>query len=68
MPNPSRPTIQHVGMVIGIRDEAVDAYRRLHADDEPGVRDLLRKHHITNFSIFVHRLPDRRLYEFAYYE
>jgi L-rhamnose mutarotase len=60
--------IQRVAMVIGLRDEAVDAYRRLHAADEPGVRDLLRKHNITNFSIFLQRLPDGRLYEFAYYE
>lgn len=60
--------VQRVGMVIGLRDEAEEAYRRLHADDEPGVRDLLTKHHIRNFSIFLQRLPDGRLYEFAYFE
>ena len=60
--------IRRIGMVIGLRDEAEGAYRRLHADDEPGVRDLLARHHIRNFSIFVQRLPDGRLYEFAYYE
>ena len=68
MPESSEPRVQRVGMVIGLRDEAVAEYRRLHADDEPGVRDLLRKHNITNFSIFLHRLPDGHLYEFAYYE
>jgi L-rhamnose mutarotase len=68
MPETVHTKVQRVGMVIGLRDEAVEEYRRLHADDEPGVRDLLRKHHITNFSIFLHRLPDGRLYEFAYYE
>jgi L-rhamnose mutarotase len=68
MADSTERTVQRVGMVIGLRDEAVDAYRRLHADDEPGVRDLLRAHHITNFTIFLHRLPDGRLYEFAYYE
>ncbi len=68
MPTPNQASVQRVGMVIGLRDEAVDEYRRLHAVDEPGVRDLLRKHHITNFSIFLHRLPDGRLYEFGYYE
>lgn len=68
MAQPRDRTVQRVGMVIGLRDEAVEEYRRLHADDEPGVRDLLRKYHITNFSIFLHRLPDGRLYEFAYYE
>ena len=68
MPEPGERKAQRVGMVIGLHDEAVEEYRRLHADAEPGVRDLLRKHHITNFSIFMHRLPDGRLYEFAYYE
>ena len=60
--------VQRIGMLIGLRDEAEAAYRRLHADDEPGVRDLLTKYHIRNFSIFLHRLPDGRLYEFAYFE
>jgi L-rhamnose mutarotase len=40
----------------------------LHADDHPGVRDLLAKYHIHNFSIFLHKLDDGRHYEFAYYE
>lgn len=60
--------VRRVGMVIGLRDEAEAAYRRLHADDEPGVRDLLRAHGIRNFTIFLQRLPDGKLYEFAYYE
>ena len=68
MPESSERTVRRVGMVIGLRDEAVEEYRRLHADDEPGVRDLLRERHLTNFTIFLHRLPDGRLYEFAYYE
>lgn len=62
------PSIRRVGMVIGLHDEAEAAYRRLHADDEPGVRDLLAAHGIRNFSIFLQRLPDGNLYEFAYFE
>jgi L-rhamnose mutarotase len=62
------PEVRRIGMVIGLRDEAEGAYRRLHADGEPGVRDLLSAHHIHHFSIFLHRLPDGRLYEFAYFE
>lgn len=60
--------VRRVGMVIGLRDEAEAAYRRLHADDEPGVRDLLAAHGIRNFTIFLQRFPDGRLYEFAYFE
>jgi L-rhamnose mutarotase len=68
MTNQDGSVVQRIGMVIGLRDEAEAAYRRLHADDEPGVRDLLNAHHIHHFSIFLHRLPDGRLYEFAYFE
>lgn len=68
MTNHDETPIRRVGMVIGLRDDAAPAYRRLHADDEAGVRDLLTKYHVRNFSIFLHRLPDGRLYEFAYYE
>jgi L-rhamnose mutarotase len=60
--------VQRIGMVIGLREDAEEDYRRLHADDEPGVRDLLAKYHIRNFSIFLQRFPDGRLYEFAYFE
>ncbi|UCH27554.1 MAG: L-rhamnose mutarotase [Trueperaceae bacterium] len=60
--------IKRVGMVIGIREEKIETYKALHADDHPGVRDLLAKYHIHNFSIFLHKLDDGRYYEFAYYE
>ncbi len=60
--------VLRLGMVIGLRDDAVEAYRRLHAHDEAGVRDLLNAYHLHNFSIFLQRLPDGRLYEFAYAE
>jgi L-rhamnose mutarotase len=56
------------GMVIGLRDDKEAEYRALHADDNPGVRDLLSKANIENFSIFIDRLPDGNLYLFGYYE
>jgi L-rhamnose mutarotase len=60
------PPVRRYGMVIGLRDEQESEYRRVH--DGPGVRDLLREANIRNFNIFLHRLPDGNLYEFAYYE
>jgi L-rhamnose mutarotase len=56
------------GMVIGIRPEKVAAYKELHANSNPGVRDLLKVANITNFSIFIHRLDNGRSYLFGYYE
>ena len=59
---------KRVGMVIGIKDDSIAAYREVHADDHPGVRDLLLKANMRNFSIFIKKLPDGNHYLFGYYE
>jgi L-rhamnose mutarotase len=59
--------VKRVGMVIGIRPEKIEEYKVLHADDRPGVRDLLTKYNMHNFSIFLHEI-DGKYYEFGYYE
>jgi len=69
LPNPKtgeKRQIKRIGMVIGIKPDQIETYRRLHAG--PGVSDLLRQAHIHNFSIFIRQLEDGRFYEFAYYE
>lgn len=64
----SRPKMKRVGMVIGIKAEKIAAYKALHAASNPGVRDLLIKYHIRNFSIYLQRLDDGNYYLFGYYE
>jgi len=59
--------VKRVGMVIGVKPEKIQEYRALHADSNPGVRDLLAKYNMHNFSIFLHEI-DGKLYEFGYYE
>ncbi len=63
-----RPAIQRVGIVIGVRPDKLSAYEALHAASNKGVRNLLEKYHIRNFTIFIRRLDDGRYYEFGYYE
>ena len=58
--------IRRIGMVIGLKQECLADYRMLH--DGSGVRDLLRAHNILNFNIFLQKMPDGMVYEFAYYE
>jgi L-rhamnose mutarotase len=60
--------VQRVGMVIGIKSDQITAYEGLHAASNPGVRDLLTKYHMHNFSIFIHQLDDGKYYLFGYYE
>jgi len=62
-PSPAK----RVGMVIELEADKIDEYKALHADSNPGVRDLLRKYHIRNFSIFLREIGGR-WYEFGYYE
>jgi len=64
----SRPPVKRIGMVIGIKPEKIAEYKALHADSNPGVRDLLSKYHMKNFSIYLRQLDDGRYYLFGYYE
>ena len=63
---PPKP-IKRVGMVVGIKPDKIEEYKRLHADSNPGVRDLLTKYHMSNFSIYLQSIEGKS-YEFGYYE
>ena len=60
--------VQRIGMVIGIKAGQISAYEALHAASNPGVRDLLEKYHMHNFSIYMRQLDDGKYYLFGYYE
>ena len=59
--------IKRVGMVVGIKPDVIDEYKRVHADGHAGVRDLLSKYHMHNFSIYLTEI-EGKWYEFGYYE
>lgn len=65
---PAQQKVQRVGMVIGIKPDRISAYEALHAASNPGVRDLLTKYHMHNFSIYIHQLNNGQFYLFGYYE
>lgn len=67
-PPEQKTNVKRVGMLIGIKPDKISAYEALHANSNPGVRDLLDKYHMHNFSIFIHQLDDGRYYLFGYYE
>lgn len=60
-------TVKRIAMVIKIRPEYVEQYLALHDAGHPGVRDLLQKYHLGNFSIFMHKVGSE-YFEFGYYE
>jgi len=57
--------MQRIGMVIGIRPERIDEYKRLHAAVWPGVLAKISECNIRNYSIFL-REPENLL--FSYFE
>ena len=63
-----QPQPARTGMIIGIKPDKISAYEALHAASNPGVRDLLDKYHMHNFSIYIHKMDDSHYYLFAYYE
>jgi L-rhamnose mutarotase len=63
----TNPPTKRVGMVVGLNPVDMKEYKRLHDDNHAGVRDLLSKYHMHNFSIFLHQI-EGKWYEFGYYE
>ena len=62
------PEVKRIGMVIKLDSSRMKEYLSLHADSNAGVRDLLEKYNLRNFSIFITTLDDGNYYEFGYYE
>ena len=60
--------VKRVGMVVKLKPDVIDEYKKLHANGNEGVRDLLKKYNMRNFSIYLVQLADSNWYEFAYYE
>jgi L-rhamnose mutarotase len=60
--------MKRYGWVIGLKDEKIEEYKRLHADVWPEVLDMIKQSNIQNYSIYLRRLDDGRTYLFSYLE
>ncbi|MCE5251472.1 L-rhamnose mutarotase [bacterium] len=60
--------VQRYGMIIGIRPEKIEEYKRLHAKPWPGVVNMIRDCNIRNFSIYLKEAEPGKYYLFSYYE
>ena len=60
--------MKRYGMVIGLRAEKLDEYKKLHAAVWPEVLKMIRQCHIRNYSIYLRQLDDGRHYLFSYFE
>ncbi|MGI9488020.1 MAG: L-rhamnose mutarotase [Geminicoccaceae bacterium] len=57
--------MERIAKIIRLKPEAIDEYKKIHADVWPGVLAMIAKCHIKNYSIFL-REPENLL--FAYFE
>ena len=56
------------GMVIGVREEKIEEYKKLHAAVWPDVLEMIAECNIQNYSIYLRKLPDGKHYLFSYFE
>jgi L-rhamnose mutarotase len=54
--------------VIGLREDKIEDYRRLHASVWNEVLAIIQQCSIRNYSIYLRRLPDGQHYLFSYFE
>ena len=60
--------MKRYGMVIGLRPEKLDEYKKLHAAVWSDVLKMIRECHIQNYSIYLRQLDDGQHYLFSYFE
>ncbi len=56
------------GMVLGVKTEKLNEYKKLHAAVWPDVLKMIEQCNIRNYSIYVHQLDDGKYYLFSYFE
>lgn len=60
--------MKRCGSVLGLREERIEEYKRLHAAVWPEVLRMITACNLRNYSIFLRRLPDGQHYLFSYFE
>ena len=59
---------QRYGMIIGIKKEKIDYYKKLHKNPWKGVLDQIDRSHIRNFSIWLVEYKKDEFLLFGYFE
>lgn len=60
--------MQRMSAVVGLDEAAIPEYVRIHEAVWPTVLKRVEACHIRNYSIYLHRMPDRKYYLFSYLE
>ena len=60
--------MKRYGSVIGVKEEKLDEYKKLHAAVWPEILSMIKQCNIENYSIYLRKLPDGNHYLFSYFE
>ena len=60
--------VQRFGSVIGVKQETLDEYKKMHAEPWPEINAQLKDSNIQNYSIYLTEFPDGNHYLFSYFE
>ena len=60
--------MQRYGWVIGLKEEKIDEYKKLHAAVWPEILSMISECNFTNYSIYLRKLLDGKYYLFSYLE
>ena len=60
--------IKRYGMVIGLKKEKIEEYKKLHADVWPAVLKVIEQCNICNHSIYLREVEKNKFYLFSYIE
>ena len=64
----AQPKVQRYGMVIGLKPDKIEYYKKLHAAVWPGVLKQIKECHIRNYSIYLKEIEPGKFYLFSYFE
>ncbi len=60
--------MKRYGWVIGLKEEKIEEYKKMHAAVWPEILAMISDCHFTNYSIYLRKLPDGKHYLFSYLE
>ena len=60
--------VERYGMVIGVKPERIEDYKKLHAAAWPGVLAKIKECHIRNYSIYLREVEKGQYLLFSYFE
>ena len=60
--------MKRYGWIIGVKEDKIDEYKKLHAAVWPEVLDMIKQCNISNYSIYLRKLQDGKSYLFSYLE